>query len=116
MEVVLLTVVGFVVVTVVVAVAVVVAVVVVVVVGVVAVDVVVNGGVGDGEGDLVVLACTVTFMVANTFLPLFLLPPHTYSSTSHLEIISLETSELGSFKYSEEQKGKRCIMIFLGIQ
>merc|ERR1719382_592069 len=75
MEVVLLTVVGFVVVTVVVAV------VVVVVVGVV-----VNGGVGDGEGDLVVLACTVTFMVANTFLPLFLLPPHTYSSTSHFQI------------------------------
>ena len=66
-------------VTVVVVVVVLIVVVVVVVVVVVAV---VDGGVL--EGDLVVVACTVTFMVANTFLPLFLLPPHTYSSTSHL--------------------------------
>ena len=60
---------------------VVVLVVVVFVVVVVMVDVVVVEG---GVGDLVVVACTVTFIVANTFLPLFLPPPQTYSSTSHL--------------------------------
>ena len=58
--------------------------------------VVVEGGVGD----LVVVACTVTFIVAYTFLPLFLLPPHTYSSTSHLAIhfirnITAHSSQLG---------------------
>ena len=41
---------------------------------------VVDGGVGG----LVVEACTVTLIVAKTFLPLFLEPPQTYSSTSHL--------------------------------
>jgi len=48
----------------------------------VVVVVVVEGGV---RGLLVVLACTVTVMVAETFLPLFLEPPQTYSSTSHLQ-------------------------------
>jgi len=62
---------------------VVVLVVVVFVVVVVMVDVVVVEG---GVGDLVVVACTVTFIVANTFLPLFLPPPQTYSSTSHFQI------------------------------
>ena len=47
---------------------------------VVVVVAVVDGGVGA----LVVEACTVTFIVAKTFLPLFLEPPQTYSSTSHL--------------------------------
>ena len=48
---------------------------------VVVVDVV-EGGV---LGLVVVEGCTVTFIVANTFLPLCLAPPQTYSSTSHLQ-------------------------------
>ena len=48
---------------------------------VVVVDVV-EGGV---LGLVVVEGCTVTFIVANTFRPLCLAPPQTYSSTSHLQ-------------------------------
>ena len=54
---------------------------------VVVVDVV-EGGV---LGLVVVEGCTVTFIVANTFLPLCLAPPQTYSSTSHLQHVILTT-------------------------
>ena len=43
------------------------------------------------RGGGVVATITVTFICAQTFLPLPLLPPHTYSSTSHLHTPSQQT-------------------------
>ena len=84
---------------------------------VVVVDVV-EGGV---LGLVVVEGCTVTFIVANTFRPLCLAPPQTYSSTSHLQHDTLTTGlssttvlyywESGNI--NECTKREMCIWIFL---